>query len=217
MIPMEVLIAVLVAGAVGGGVYLFGVRRGRAVERAELNRQIHDTVLQALEAMAMRTPSDAVDAPAKLAEFRNFARAQAIALRRGFEESAATGQLTEDLAAVATDLARDGLRAQLVMAEIDDQLSEARRAAVRDATREALRNTLKHAQTTQATVRVEERDGGIAVTTRDHGVGFDMAERQRGFGINESIVARLTQVGGYADIVSRPGGGTRVTVWVPQK
>nr|WP_225955541.1 ATP-binding protein [Kibdelosporangium phytohabitans] len=102
------------------------------------------------------------------------------------------------------------------MAEIDDQLPEARRKAVRDATREALRNTLKHAQATQATVRMEERDGGIVVTTRDHGVGFDMTEQPRGFGINESIVARLTQVGGYADIVSKPGGGTRVTLWVPR-
>jgi signal transduction histidine kinase len=213
---MEILIAVLAASAAGVAAYLLGVRHGRAVERAELNRYIHDNVLQALEAMAMRTPSDSVDAEAKLTEFRNLARAQAIALRRGFDEPAVGGRLTEDLAAVATDLARDGLRAQLVMADIDDQLPEARRKAVRDATREALRNTLKHAQTTQVTVRVEERDGGIAVTTRDHGVGFDMAERPRGFGINESIIARLSQVGGYADVVSRPGGGTRVTLWVPR-
>ncbi|RSM89448.1 hypothetical protein DMH04_05445 [Kibdelosporangium aridum] len=213
---MEILIAALAAGAAGVVAYLIGVRRGRVAERAELNRYIHDNVLQALEAMAMRTPSDSVDAEAKLTEFRNLARAQAIALRRGFDEPAAGGRLTEDLAAVATDLARDGLRAQLVMADIDDQLPEARRKAVRDATREALRNTLKHAQTTQVTVRVEERDGGIVVTTRDHGVGFDMAERPRGFGINQSIIARLSQVGGYADIVSRPGGGTRVTLWVPK-
>ncbi|SMD24239.1 sensor histidine kinase [Kibdelosporangium aridum] len=213
---MEILIAALAVGAAGVVAYVIGVRRGRAAERAELNRYIHDNVLQALEAMAMRTPSDSVDAEAKLTEFRNLARAQAIALRRGFDEPAVGGRLTEDLASVATDLARDGLRAQLVMADIDDQLPEARRKAVRDATREALRNTLKHAQTTQVTVRVEERDGGIVVTTRDHGVGFDTAQRPRGFGINQSIIARLSQVGGYADIVSRPGGGTRVTLWVPK-
>jgi signal transduction histidine kinase len=212
---MEILVAVLLAGCVGVVAYVTGVRRGRVAERKELDRYIHDTVLQALEAMAMRTPSDSVDAQAKLAEFRNIARAQAIALRRGFDEQAG-GRLTEELAAMATDLARDGLRAQLVMADIDDGLSEARRKAVREATREALRNTLKHGQTTQATVRVEERDGGIAVTTRDHGVGFDMSQQPRGFGIKESIIARLGQVGGYADIVSRPGGGTRVTVWVPR-
>jgi signal transduction histidine kinase len=212
---MEILVAMLVAGFVGVVAYMIGVRQGRVSERKELDRYIHDTALQALEAMAMRTPSDSVDPEAKLAEFRNIARAQAIALRRGLDDRVG-GRLTEELAAMATDMARDGLRAQLVMADIDDGLSEARRKAVREATREALRNTLKHGQTTQATVRVEERDGGIAVTTRDHGVGFDMSQQPRGFGITESIIGRLGQVGGYADIVSRPGGGTRVTVWVPR-
>lgn len=212
---MEVIAALVAAAVVGVAGYLIGVRRGRATERVEFNRRIHDTVLQALEAMAMRTPSDSVDAAGKLAELRNIARAQAIALRRGFDERVG-GRLTEELTAMATDMARDGLRAQLVMGDIDDGLSEARRKAIREATREALRNTLKHGQTTQVTVRVEERDGGIAVTTRDHGVGFDMSQQPRGFGITESIIGRLAAVGGHADIVSRPGGGTRVTLWVPR-
>jgi signal transduction histidine kinase len=212
---MEILIAVLAAGAAGGTAFLIGVRRGRAVERAEFNRYIHDTVLQALEAMALRTPSDSVDASAKLADVRNIARAQASALRRGLQDPVG-GRLVDELSSLATDMEREGLRAQLVMADVDDELSDVRRQAVRDATREAMRNTLKHSETTRVTVRVEERDGGIAVTTRDHGVGFDMAERPRGFGISESIIARLGAVGGHADIVSKPGGGTRVTVWVPR-
>jgi signal transduction histidine kinase len=205
-------VAVVVVGAVA---YLVGVRRGRAAERVELDRRIHDTVLQALEAMAMRTPSDSVDAAGKLGELRNIARAQATALRRGFEDQVG-GRLSDELATMTTDLAREGLRAQLVMGDIDDGLSDVRRKAVREATREALRNTLKHGQTTQVTVRLEERDGGIAVTTRDHGVGFDVEQQPHGFGIKESIIGRLVEVGGHADIVSRPGGGTRVTVWVPK-
>lgn len=212
---MEILIAVITAGVAAGVAYLIGLRRGRARERADVNRYVHDNVLQALEAMALQTPSDSVDATAKLTELRNTARAQAIALRRGLHDPVGD-RLADDLAKLATDMAREGLRAQLVMADMDDALTDARRQAVRDATREAMRNTLKHGGTTRVTVRVEERDGGIAVITRDHGVGFDMAERPRGFGINESIIARLGQVGGYADIVSRPGGGTRVTVWVPR-
>jgi anti-sigma regulatory factor (Ser/Thr protein kinase) len=45
-------------------------------------------------------------------------------------------------------MARDGLRAQLVIAELDDDtFSEVRQIAIRDAVREALRNTLKHAGT----------------------------------------------------------------------
>ena len=59
-------------------------------------------------------------------------------------------------------MARDGLRAQLVIAELDDDtFSEVRQIAIRDAVREALRNTLKHAGTDHVVVRVEERDGGV--------------------------------------------------------
>lgn len=207
-----IAIAVVVLAVGVTGAYVMGVRRGRLAARETFNRYIHDTVLQTLEAMALGRPSDSVD----LKEFRNIARAQARALRRGIEEPSG-GRLVDDLSALATDMAREGLRATLVSADIDDALPDARRLAVRDATKEALRNTLKHGRTKQVTVRVEERDGGIAVTTRDHGVGFDMAEQPRGFGIRESIIARIGKVGGHADIVSRPGGGTRVTVWVPKR
>ncbi|TCO62466.1 sensor histidine kinase [Actinocrispum wychmicini] len=207
---MEIaIIAVLAVGVVAA--YVVGIRRGRSQAQVVFNRYIHDTVLQALEAMALRRPTDSAD----LAEFRNIARAQATALRRGIEEPRG-GRLVDDLNVLTADLAREGLRATLVSADVDDMLPDARRIAVRDATREALRNTLKHGGTKQVTVRVEERDGGIAVTTRDHGVGFDMAERPRGFGIKESIIARVGQVGGHADVVSKPGGGTRVTIWVPR-
>ncbi|MEV4312650.1 ATP-binding protein [Actinocrispum sp. NPDC049592] len=207
---MEIFLAG-VAVLLGVAGYYLGVRRGRAAERLVFHRFIHDTVLQALEAMALRRSSDSPE----LTEIRNAARAQAAVLRRGLSEPSG-GRLIEDLSVLATDMSREGLRAQLVSADIDDTLPDARRKAVRDATREALRNTLKHGGTKRVTVRVEERDGGIAVTTRDHGVGFDMTVQPRGFGIKESIIARVGEVGGYADIVSKPGNGTRVTVWVPR-
>jgi signal transduction histidine kinase len=211
MIAVVVVLAVVLAVLAITGAYFLGVRRGRSESRAEFDRYIHDTVLQTLEAMAMGRASDSAD----LAEFRTMARAQAASLRRGMTADD-DGRLVSDLAALATDMASEGLRAQVVSADIDDALPDARRRAVRDATREALRNTLKHGGTQRVTVRVEERDGGIAVTTRDHGVGFDAGSQAYGFGIRESIIARLTKVGGRADVVSRPGNGTRVTVWVPR-
>jgi len=207
---MIVLVVVLAVVGIAGA-YLAGARRGRSQARAEFNRYLHDTVLQSLEAMAMRRSSDSAD----LAEFRNVARAQATALRRGLTADDDDGRLVSDLATLASDMAQEGLRAQVVAADVDDALPDARRRAMRDATREALRNALKHGGTKRVTVRVEERDGGIAVTTRDHGVGFDISAPP-GFGIRESIVARLAKVGGHADISSTPGNGTRVTLWVPR-
>lgn len=197
-----------------------GIRRGREAEAAKVRRELHDSVLQALEAMALPGPGDDRNAAERLAELRGIARAQAMELRRGLAGEPDLPQPTtigEDLTLLATEMAREGLRAQLVFAEVDDStLPEARRRAVRDAAREALRNTMKHSGTNEALLRIEERDGGIAVIARDHGSGFDDADRPAGFGISESIAARLAEVGGRSHVDSQPGRGTRVTLWVPR-
>ncbi len=197
----------------------YGIRNGRLAERARQHRILHDTVLQTLEAISLSNRG----APAEtLAEVQRLARAQSMDLRRTIENEASaraeagSRPLGEKLASLAAEMARDGLRAQLVIAELDDDtLSEVRQIAIRDAVRESLRNTLKHAGTDQVVVRVEEQEGGVAVITRDHGAGFSLDTRPVGFGISESITARLAEVGGTARVESAPGNGTRVTLWVP--
>ncbi|WAL67293.1 ATP-binding protein [Amycolatopsis cynarae] len=194
-----------------------GLRLGHTAERDRAERILHDTALQALEAIALSTSADDRDPRAQLARVRDAARAQARELRRVLGTAGAPDGLATELAAVAAEMARDGLRAELSLSDIgDDRLSEARRAAMRDAVREALRNTLKHAGTRDVVVRMEERDGGIAVVTRDHGAGYDEEERPPGFGVSESMTARLAEVGGWCRIESRPGDGTRATLWVPR-
>ncbi|MEC3974638.1 sensor histidine kinase [Amycolatopsis sp. H20-H5] len=197
----------------------YGIRNGRLAERAQQHRMLHDTVLQTLEVISLGGYHDPAH---RLVEVQRLARAQAMELRQLIETAASdraeTGSrpLGEKLATLAAEMARDGLRAQLVISELDDDtLSEVRQIAIRDAVREALRNTMKHAGTDQVVVRVEERAGGIAVITRDHGTGFSPEARPAGFGISESITARLSEVGGTATVESNPGKGTRVTLWVP--
>ncbi|MFB9684773.1 sensor histidine kinase [Amycolatopsis plumensis] len=198
----------------------YGTRNGRLAERAQQHRRLHDTVLQTLEAMALSAPGNAEE---RLVEIQRLARAQAMEIRHTIESAASeraeagARPLGEKLAALAAEMARDGLRAQLVVAELDDDtLSEVRQIAIRDAVREAMRNTMKHSGTDRVVVRVEERDGGIAVITRDHGSGFSAADHPAGFGISESITARLAEVGGTSLVESGlAGGGTRVTLWVP--
>ncbi|MEV0697040.1 ATP-binding protein [Saccharopolyspora sp. NPDC050389] len=195
-----------------------GYRRGRRRERAAMNRYLHDTVLPTLEALALAAPSDAAAAPARLAELRQAAKEQAALVRRDImaRPEAGHARLESDLVALTADLARNRLRTELIRADVDDTLPAHRRTAMRDAVREALRNTQRHSGTDHAFVRVEERDRGIAVIVRDHGTGFDMAGKDAGFGIRESISARMAEVGGSARVESRPGWGTQVTLWVPQ-
>jgi signal transduction histidine kinase len=197
-----------------------GIRRGHEAERRRTRRIMHDSVLQTLEALAISTPGDDTRAVERLTELRSVAQAEAAELRRRITEPIPTGStrgFAVELADVATEMARDGLRTQLVAADFADehQLSHDRRTAMCEAVREALRNTVKHSGTKQVVLRVEERDGGIAVVARDQGQGFDVRDRPPGFGISQSIVARLAEVGGRGTVDSNPGRGTRVTLWVP--
>ncbi|SDY97982.1 Signal transduction histidine kinase [Amycolatopsis xylanica] len=222
VVAMFVAAGILVVLGVGTRFALgIGMREGRQAERLRYQRVMHDGVLQTLEAMSMATPSDRTQAADRLDELRAAARAQAAEIRRelvGVEPPEVDRGLAAELAEVATEMARDGLRTQLVAAESDQELklSQARRDAMCDAVREAMRNTIKHAGTNQVVLRIEEREGGIAVVARDHGDGFSMREQPPGFGISQSIIARLAEVGGRGTIDSRPGRGTRVTLWVPR-
>lgn len=196
----------VVLGLVGFA-FAAGVRHGRAVERARANRRLHDTALPALDAIALL---------AGPGEVRRLAREYAAELRQDLErpERRKSVSLTEDLAGVAAELRRHGLSVRLDT-HTDLELSPERREALRGAAAEALRNTVRHSGVREADLTVEPRHGGVAVIAADAGVGFDMASYQPGFGISESIVARMAEVGGSAILESHPGTGTRVTLWVP--
>ena len=82
---------------------------------------------------------------------------------------------------------------------------------------EALRNVARHARARRVSVSLEQSDGGISMAVADDGVGF------RG-SLTENVGARLGIVGmqervrlvdGRFSLVSRPGEGTHIDVWVP--
>jgi signal transduction histidine kinase len=82
---------------------------------------------------------------------------------------------------------------------------------------EALANVRVHAQATNATVTLLERDGGHAVVIADDGCGCDpdpIASGRAGYGFR-SMRTRAALAGGNLRIDSRPGGGTTVEVWLP--
>ena len=215
------LVAVLVSAGV-----LAVLERDAERLRTGVRRSLHDTVLQTLEAIALTLPGDADNAARRLREVRAVAHAEAVALRRELSrrtEARGTPSVVEGLVGLGTELARDGLRMRLDAAEgVDggdggdgDGLTPQRRAAVLAATREALRNVLKHSGVADALVRVWDEPDGLTVVVRDFGVGFDPAAHQPGFGLSESIAARMAEVGGTAGVGSRVGNGTSVTLWVP--
>lgn len=89
------------------------------------------------------------------------------------------------------------------------------RVLLTELVRELLFNVVKHAETSEAAVRVGERDGTVTVTVEDAGVGFDPEGlSKRGFGLY-SVRGRLELVGGRMEMDSAEGAGTRITIEVP--
>ncbi|MFM6973935.1 MAG: sensor histidine kinase, partial [Agromyces sp.] len=91
--------------------------------------------------------------------------------------------------------------------------------ALSGATAEAVRNVVRHASpaglpgTIAPVVELQTGEQWIEVTVSDAGIGFDSAEiAPARLGIQHSIVERMHAVGGSAEIISRPGEGTRVVI-----
>ncbi|WIY07659.1 ATP-binding protein [Amycolatopsis mongoliensis] len=209
-------IVLLVAGAMRFA-HRLGEQRGRAAERERHRRDVHDTVLQVMESLALPAPRDALDPVGSLDQVRSIARAHALRLRLSLDgdEPAEPGGLEHRLGALAVEMTAEGLRVDLVpLAKLAD-VPENVVGSLHDAAREALRNTLKHAKTPKAVVCLEEHDGIVTVSVRDHGTGFDVGAHRAGFGIENSIHARMAEIGGAARIESAPGQGTRVVLTAP--
>jgi signal transduction histidine kinase len=100
------------------------------------------------------------------------------------------------------------------MAEIPDAVATALAFAVR----ESLANVAQHAGTAEAWVEVSAvigpaDRGGVEVTVRDRGAGFEPAHVDPArLGLRRSIVERVADRGGQAAVHSAPGEGTVVTL-----
>ncbi|GAB5536913.1 MAG: hypothetical protein Rubg2KO_31620 [Rubricoccaceae bacterium] len=91
------------------------------------------------------------------------------------------------------------------------------RVLVTELVRELLFNTVKHAETDRALVRLSiEETGEMVVEVEDEGRGFEPSKviGSGGFGLN-SIRGRIGLVGGQFDLDSRPGAGTRARLRIP--
>lgn len=177
-------------------------------EHTRQHRMLHDTVLQTLEAVSG-------DWHATDDQLRRLAEADATRLRRVIagEDTAVT------LAAGLTELARLyrdlGLRVNMDLATLTEPSDAAATVAVTAATREALQNVLKHAGPCRVAILTDAGPDSTTVTIRDDGAGFDPSVTPEGFGLGESIRARMASVSGSTEVDSTPGRGTVVRLRIP--
>ncbi len=84
--------------------------------------------------------------------------------------------------------------------------------------REALANVRKHASAKQVTVSIDDCGEGCKVVVDDDGIGFDPTEAGlfTHFGLRD-MRDRAAIAGGWCNVTSAPGKGTRVEIWVPRQ
>jgi two-component system CheB/CheR fusion protein len=98
--------------------------------------------------------------------------------------------------------------------ELDDQT----RVLLFQAVRELLFNVVKHAETSQATVRVEKSARHARIVISDGGKGFDAeAIMNSPNGAHGLLIIqnRLSLIGGSMEVTSKPGQGCRIVIQTP--
>ena len=92
-------------------------------------------------------------------------------------------------------------------------------AALAGAVAEALRNVIRHSGTNKVRLYARLDRGAVRVELTDSGRGFDSAlvsTHRRG--LYDSVVTRMSRVGGSAMVGSQPGAGTRIVLrWPAQR
>jgi signal transduction histidine kinase/phage shock protein PspC (stress-responsive transcriptional regulator) len=183
--------------------------RIRFEERAEVAAHLHDSVLQTL-ALIQRTQN--------AAEMVTLARAQERELRAwlyGRASKGGAGNLSIALNEMAGRLERlYSIAVDVVL--VGDVPLDDRTRAVLDACGEAVHNAARHSGADSVSVYVEVEPHALTAYVRDEGKGFALAEVPGDrHGIAESIVGRMQRHGGRARVMSEPGEGTEVELWLP--
>jgi signal transduction histidine kinase len=80
--------------------------------------------------------------------------------------------------------------------------------------KEAVTNIVKHAACTEAFVGLTIEDGVLRLEVRDNGQGFDTSVPPDGHGL-ENLRARTAALEGTLTVVSAPGAGTSITLYLP--
>lgn len=181
--------------------------------RERIARDLHDGVLQTLTLIERRSPS---------AEIARLAREQEQDLRAYlFGDRQGAGHLAATLRHAARRFERSWPATTATVSVSDDVagLTGPAVAAVSGAVTEALTNAAKHGAARAVVVfaDLDEADGGLFVSVKDDGSGFDPLTVVAGIGMKESICARIEAAGGRVEFASWPGGGAEVRMRLPAR
>ena len=195
-------------------------------ERARIAGDIHDDSIQAIAAAGMRLQilRRKLDDPEQLKLVGDLQETIGLSidrLRHLLFELRPPVLDSEGLAAALEMYLEDAADGATTRYELKDKLRSQPSAQTRTIlyriVQEALVNVRKHACATLVTVTLQEREGGYLVRIADDGVGFavDDAKPVSGHLGLASMQERAMLANGWLRVVSAPGEGTTIEVWVP--
>jgi signal transduction histidine kinase len=198
--------------------------RAQERERERIAEEIRDDAVEPLVAVALRLQTIRRTAGAEVAE--SVAKLEgsitdAIARLRHLTFTLHPEALAHTtLAVVLRDLmdrmtSRTGIRASLDNRLTRESDGPTKLRAFRIA-QHAISNAFRHADPSQVSVTLDERDGSLVVSVVDDGVGFDATSATAVPDGGLTLGRRLAQLaGGALDVRSAPGAGTTVELTLP--
>ena len=236
---------ILLIGGVGAALAAMVVRRrhlraqevlrsqyeATLAERARIAQDLHDTLLQGfagvtlqLKAAELALPEQPDIAAETIYRVRQLAHQSLKEARERVWDMRETALGGEDLAAALETFARErtagtGIEVALIVAGERRRLAGPLEDTAFRIGREAVANAVRHAEARRIEIEVKFGAASVAVEVRDDGRGFtpgqgEEAHRRGHFGLS-GMRDRAAYGGGRCEVVTRPGGGTVVTVELP--
>ena len=195
-------------------------------ERDELNRNLHDDVLQSLYAIGLNLESSGrspqygpidPEGPRARALQQLTLVMQKIRGYIGGQPAPDVLPFDQALSSLVRDMTTES--GPRFTCEVDKSLAYCLPASQAEPllliVREALSNCVQHARARRASVTARCHNGAIRVEVQDDGVGFDPAGAKAGGHGLVNMAARAQQVGAAYQCHAKPGAGVRVVIELP--
>lgn len=195
-------------------------------ERARIARELHDSIGQSLALLNIQLQR-AMQPPTSERRRPGVQELSAKLKQVGQQVSRLSHQLhSSELEFLGLAVAIKGLcrefseqykikldcRCSDIPAELDNDVG----LCVLRVVQEALHNIAKHSQASSVQVEIVGRNGELALSISDNGIGFEVNKSRRSAGLGlVSMRERMYLIGGQLTIASIPGQGTRIQGMVP--
>ncbi len=113
-----------------------------------------------------------------------------------------------------------GISCTLDIDNIDDLFSQQDQINIHRILQECLTNMIRHSQGNHFSVAIKKQDAHVSLVVHDNGRGFNVREvltrrgGRRGIGL-AAMQERVRMLGGWLDVSSQEGSGTRITCNIP--